>query len=82
MNKELIKALEAIKEAARVAQSVDGVDDAVCGKLDEVIYLVEDMKTDCCIATNGRQAGRICYSVATGQSRLSSTSLNTRLSKE
>jgi len=43
MNKELIKALEAIKEAARVAQGVDGVDDAAYSKLDEVIYLVEDM---------------------------------------
>jgi len=43
MNKELIKALEAIKGAVRVAQLVEGVDDALYGKLDELIYLVEDM---------------------------------------
>jgi hypothetical protein len=43
MNKELIQALEAIRGAVRVAQLVEGVDDALYGKLDELSYLVEDM---------------------------------------
>lgn len=44
--KDFIKALDAIAQAVRVAQGVDDVDDSTYGKLDEILYLVEELREE------------------------------------
>lgn len=46
MNQELITVLEGIRESIRIAQGVDSVDERTYSKLDELLYLLEDMLED------------------------------------